>query len=225
MLKRLLTQTPIFLALQGALLFGGAGTWRWGAGWVFLLIFALGSLVIGLWLLRRDPALLRERMTLPIHADQPRRDKLLLLLVGLLWFAWLAGMGADAAARGFAAMPPALQGLGTLLLVAGYAMVAWTFAANSFASPAVRMQHDRGHRVVDTGPYAYVRHPMYAGALLIFLGIPLLLGSPLGLLAFPVFTGLLALRTRWEEEALRRGLPGYEAYAGRVRHRFVPGLW
>ena len=79
--------------------------------------------------------------------------------------------------------------------------------------------------LVTSGPYAFVRHPMYAGALLIFLGIPLLLGSPLGLLAVPLFTGLLALRTVWEEEVLRAGLPGYAAYAARVRHRFVPGLW
>jgi protein-S-isoprenylcysteine O-methyltransferase Ste14 len=225
MLLRLVIQTAIFLALQGALLFGGAGTWRWLAGWALLTILGIGSLAVGLWLRRRDPALLRERMTLPVHADQSRRDKLILLALGLLWFAWLAGMGTDAAARGFGAMPLTLQGIGALLLLAGYATIVWTFGANSFASPAVRMQRDRGHRVIDTGPYAFVRHPMYAGALLVFLGIPLLLGSPLGLLAFPVFAGLLALRTGWEEAALRQGLPGYDAYARRVRHRFVPGLW
>src|SRR4051794_34206522 len=225
MFGRLVLQTIIFLGLQAALLFARAGTWRWPAGLALLGIFGGGSLLVGLFLLRHDPALLRERMTLPVHADQARRDKLLLLAIGLLWFAWLFAMGADAAARGFAGLPPTVQLLGGLLLVTAYMLVTWTFAANSFASPAVRLQRDRGHRVIDTGPYAFVRHPMYGGALLIFLGIPMLLGSPLGLLAVPLFVGLLALRTVWEEEALRAGLPGYAAYAARVRHRFVPGLW
>ncbi|MDO9709924.1 methyltransferase family protein [Paracraurococcus lichenis] len=224
MLLRLVLQTAVFLVLQGALLFGGAGTMGWRAGWGLLGILGSGSLVVGLWLRRRDPALLRERMTLPVHADQARRDKWLLLGIGLLWFAWLYAMGADAAARGFGGRWP-LRVLGAALTIAAYALVAWTFAANSFASPAVRLQRDRGHRVIDTGPYAVLRHPMYAGALLLFLGIPLLLGSPLGLLFVPVFVVLLAIRTIWEEAALRAGLPGYAAYAARVRHRFVPGLW
>jgi len=222
MLRRLVTQTIGFLALHGVLLFGGAGSWDWPAAWALLGILGAGSILVGLWLMRYDPALLRERMTLPVHTDQARRDKLILLGIGVLWFAWLFAMGA---ARGLATLPPALQSLGALLIIGGYAVVTWTFAANSFASPAVRMQRDRGHHVIDTGPYALVRHPMYGGALLLFFGIPLLLGSPLGLLAAPVFLGLLALRTRWEEEALRAGLPGYDAYAARIRHRFVPGLW
>lgn len=225
MMLRLLAQTGVVLLLQGWLLYRGARTLDWPTLWAFLALFGLGSLAVGLFLLRHDPALLRERMTLPAHANQSRRDKLLLLGIGLHWCVWLFGMGRDAAQHGFAALPLALHILGALLFAAGYAMVAWTFAANSFASPAVRMQPERGHRVIDTGPYAWIRHPMYAGALLLFLGMPLLLGAPLGLLGLPVGAALLALRVRWEEAALREGLPGYAAYAARVRHRFIPGLW
>lgn len=225
MMLRLLAQTGVVLLLQGWLLYRGARTLDWPALWVFLALFGLGSLAVGLFLLRHDPALLRERMTLPAHASQSRRDKLLLLGIGLLWCFWLFGMGRDAAHHRFAALPLWLQGLGALLFAGAYAMVAWTFAANSFASPAVRMQPERGHRLIDTGPYAWIRHPMYAGALLLFLGMPLLLGAPLGLLGLPIGAALLALRTRWEEQALREGLPGYAAYAARVRHRFIPGLW
>ena len=225
MLRKLLVQTVIVLLAQGWLLYRGARTTDWPALWIFLALFGLGSLAVGLFLLRHDPALLRERMTLPVHGNQPRRDKLLLLVVGLLWCFWLFGMGRDAMHHRFAAMPAWLQVLGGLLFVGGYAMTTWTFAANSFASPAVRMQPERGHHVIDTGPYAFVRHPMYAGALLIFLGMPLLLGSPLGLLGLPIGAAVLALRVGWEEQALREGLPGYDDYARRVRHRFVPGLW
>jgi len=225
MMGRLLLQTGVSTLAQGWLLYRGARTADWPAGWVFLGLFAACSIGVGIYLLRHDPALLRERMTLPSHGNQARRDKLLLLAVGLLWCLWLFGMGRDALHHRFAAMPPALQALGALLFVGGFAMTTWTFAANSFASPAVRMQPERGHHVIDTGPYAFVRHPMYAGALLIFLGMPLLLGSPMGLLGLPIGAAVLVLRTGWEEQALRAGLPGYNAYVARVRHRFVPGLW
>ena len=225
MIRRLLLQTGVSTLAQGWLLYRGARTADWPAGWTLLVLFAACSIAVGIYLLRHDPALLRERMTLPSHGNQARRDKLLLLGVGLLWCLWLFGMGRDALHHRFAAMPPAMQALGALLFVAGFGMAAWTFAANSFASPAVRMQPERGHPVIDTGPYAFVRHPMYAGALLIFLGMPLLLGSPIGLLGLPIGAAVLALRTGWEEQALRAGLRDYEAYAARVRHRFVPGLW
>ena len=225
MLRKLLMQTAILLLAQGWLLYRGARTAHWPAGWALLALFGVGSVVVGVFLLRHDPALLRERMTLPAHRNQPRRDKLLLLLVGVLWCGWLFGMGRDAAQHHFAGLPVWLQVLGGVLFVGGYALTTWTFAANSFASPAVRMQPERGHHVIDTGPYAWVRHPMYAGALLLFLGMPLLLGSPLGLLGLPVGAAVLALRVGWEEAALREGLPGYDDYARRVRHRFVPGLW
>ena len=120
----------------------GGGSWDWPAAWALLGILGAGSIAVGLWLLRHDPALLRERMTLPAHGNQPRRDKLLLLGVGLLWCFWLFGMGRDAASPRFAGLPAWLQVLGALLFVGGYAVTTWTFAANSFASPAVRMQRN-----------------------------------------------------------------------------------
>ena len=102
MLQRLLIQTVIVLLAQGWLLYRGARTADWPALWVFLALFGLGSIAVGLFLLRHDPALLRERMTLPVHGNQPRRDKLLLLAVGVLWCSWLFGMGRDAAHQRFA---------------------------------------------------------------------------------------------------------------------------
>jgi protein-S-isoprenylcysteine O-methyltransferase Ste14 len=100
-----------------------------------------------------------------------------------------------------------------------------TFRANTYAAAAVRVQSERGHRVVTDGPYAVVRHPMYAGAILYFLGTPLLLGSWYGLAFMPVFVVLLAARAVMEEGVLTRALDGYPAYAARVRYRLIPYIW
>ena len=99
------------------------------------------------------------------------------------------------------------------------------FRENTFAAPVVKVQAARAHHVVSTGPYAFVRHPMYSGMMLFFVGVPLLLGSWWGLVIAPVFFLLFAIRTRIEERELMRGLPGYADYAARVRYRLLPGLF
>src|SRR5262249_1768899 len=139
------------------------------------------------------------------------------------FYAWLAFMSHDAARTGFHAMPVSLQILGFLVIVINGAGTWWTFRENAFAAPVVKIQENQ--RVIDTGPYAFVRHPMYASALFLFLGVPLLLGSWMGLAFSLLFIAGLAWRTVREEHTLRTELPGYEAYAARVRYRFVPGVW
>jgi protein-S-isoprenylcysteine O-methyltransferase Ste14 len=101
----------------------------------------------------------------------------------------------------------------------------WVMRENSFAAPVVKVQAERGHRVIDTGPYAHVRHPMYSGTVLFFFGMPLLLGSWWGVILAPLFVGLFAIRAGIEERALLAGLPGYADYTARVRYRLVPGIW
>jgi protein-S-isoprenylcysteine O-methyltransferase Ste14 len=164
-------------------------------------------------------------MRLPVHPGQGGADAALLGAIFLLWCGWCVLMAWDARHGGFAAMPIALQALGGLLLAGGM-FGAWrALAANSYASVTVRLQQEREHRLVDTGAYAWVRHPMYGAMLPAFLGIPLLLGSWWGLAGVPGFVALLVLRTRREEALLIAGLPGYGDYMRRVRHRFIPGLW
>jgi protein-S-isoprenylcysteine O-methyltransferase Ste14 len=101
----------------------------------------------------------------------------------------------------------------------------WVFHENSFAAAVVKVQAERGHRVIATGPYAFVRHPMYSATVLFLVGIPLLLGSWWGIAMSPIFAVLFGIRTRIEEDTLMTGLPGYADYATRVRYRLVPGLW
>jgi protein-S-isoprenylcysteine O-methyltransferase Ste14 len=105
------------------------------------------------------------------------------------------------------------------------AFIMWVFRENSFAAPVVKVQSARAHRVVSTGPYALVRHPMYSGIMLFFVGVPLLLGSWWGVAIALLFIVLFAIRARIEERALIDGLPGYADYAARVRYRLVPGVW
>jgi protein-S-isoprenylcysteine O-methyltransferase Ste14 len=180
---------------------------------------------MGAWLARYDPGLLAERMA-PLHQHgQSRWDKILIHCAALLWAAWLAFMPLDAVRFGWSHMPAWVQGLGALSLLLMAYLVYLTFRENSFAAPVVRIQRERGHKVVTTGPYRYVRHPMYAGAMFFFLGTPLLLGSWYGLALAPLMMGMLALRAVMEERMLSAELEGYADYAARVRYRLIPLIW
>jgi len=222
---RLITQTSLWLGFMAVLLFWAAGNWLWTQAWVFTAIFVLGSLGFGAWLIRRDPALLASRLAPLPQPGQPLWDKIFLMTFILIWFAWLVLMGLDAQRWHTSDMPLALNILGGVLVIAGFLATMVVFRANSFAAPVVRVQGERGQRVIDTGPYAFVRHPMYAAALLYLIGIPLLLGSWYGLFVVPLFVVGLAPRAVSEERLLKRGLPGYADYMKRVRYRLIPGLW
>jgi protein-S-isoprenylcysteine O-methyltransferase Ste14 len=112
-----------------------------------------------------------------------------------------------------------------VLYLASTLFILWVFRENSFAAPVVKLQTERAQRVISTGPYAHVRHPMYSGMMLFFAGVSLLLGSWWGVAMTPVFLVLFAVRIRIEERILREGLPGYSDYVTRVRYRLLPRVW
>jgi protein-S-isoprenylcysteine O-methyltransferase Ste14 len=224
MITKLLLQNLIWVVAIGALLFVPAGTLHWPAAWAFLAAIAVLGLTGGLWLAKTDPALLAERMRPMMQDGQPAADKKFMLVFGFVALIWFIVIGLDARYRA-SDVPVALQALGLALLVASTAYIMWVMRANSFAAPVVKVQTARGHRVIDTGPYAHVRHPMYSGTVLFFFGAPLLLGSWCGVVMAPLFIGLFAIRARIEERALLAGLPGYADYTARVRYRLVPGIW
>lgn len=224
MVAKWLFQTFAWIIALAALLFVPAGTLHWPAAWVFLGLMIAMGLGFGGWLAKRDPALLAERMRSPIRSDQPVADKKLLLVFGIANLIWFIGIGLDERWH-LSHMSIAWQGVGLALLVLSSASIAWVFRENSFAAAVVRLQSERGHHVISSGPYAFVRHPMYSGAVLFMLGIALLLGSWWGAAMTPVFAILLGIRTRIEEKTLVAGLPDYADYMARVRYRLVPGLW
>ncbi|MGX8013761.1 methyltransferase family protein [Mesorhizobium sp. ORM8.1] len=224
MILRLIVQTFVWFGVMGALLFVSAGTLHWQGAWVYLVLMVALSLTLGVALARRDPGLMNERLSPPIQKDQTAADKVLLsiLLIGI--FAWLALMGLDFR-YGWSAAPPWVQVIGALVLLISIWICYLTMMENSFAAPVVKIQGERGQTVITTGPYSYVRHPMYSGAILFFAGTALLLGSWWGLASVLFFLVLLAIRTFIEEQALRTGLRGYDEYAARVRYKLVPMVW
>lgn len=208
-----------------AVLFGSAGTLAWLEGWIFYGWNLVAMTVTGVWLQRTDPVLFAERSKPPFQKGQPWWDRLILIFFVLSWFGWFVLPGLDAVRFGWSRVDLGWKILGGVLHVAAWFGIVWVVKSNTFLIPIVRVQTEREHRVIDTGPYAIVRHPMYA---VIFVWLPagsLLLGSwwaTLGCL-YPI--ALLTLRTALEDRLLQRELPGYAEYAARVRFRLVPGVW
>lgn len=224
MIIRLVIRTLIWFGAIGVILFIAAGTWQWPAAWSFLLFMIVLGLGGGLWLIRIDPALFEERMRPVVQQGQPMADRVFLATFLTVALAWLTVAGLDQR-FGLSQMAVGVQVAGAALALAGMALSFWVLRENSFAAPVIKLQRDRGQHVIDTGPYHLVRHPMYSGAILFFLGTPLWLGSWWSVLPAFVIAVLFAWRVTLEERTLRDGLPGYTGYTTRVRYRLCPWLW
>jgi protein-S-isoprenylcysteine O-methyltransferase Ste14 len=225
MLARLIIQNTVSLIIMAALLFLPAGTLRWPNAWVFLIELLISSYAIGFWLLKSDPELLKERLAFPWRQAQKTWDKRLMMIFGVLFLIWLPLMALDSKRHHYFHMPLFLQIIGFFAIALCMYICYLAFKENTYAVPMVRIQVERKHRVIDTGPYRVVRHPMYSGALLFFLGVPLLLTSWLGLLWGLLLSFLLGVRAVFEERDLKNELAGYKDYMSQVRYRFIPYLW
>ena len=222
-MKTKLIGSFIYLALFPVILFALAGEWRWIEGWVFSVIFLLMCFGTLLYLYFYDPALLKERFGSPIQPGQKPWDKVLLLVFFVDFLVWFAIMPLDAQRYHWSpTFPFWLRTLGTGLLTISIIMVFEALRENTFAAPVVKMQKERGQTVVSTGMYGVVRHPMYAGALLLFVAGPLLLGSAWGLIMSLVLIVTIAVRSIGEEAMLKQELEGYTDYMKRVKWRMIP---
>lgn len=205
-------------------LFLGAGTLAWPAAWIFLILCFGFGLALTLWLFRSNPSLLKERMTIT-KRDQKVWDKVWMALISIVFLVWLVLIPLDAVRFHWSQMPLFLQVAGTMILFCSFYLSYVTFRENSYLSPMARVQRDRGQTVVSTGPYHYIRHPLYAAALLFLLGAALLLGSWYGLLSGLILVGMFAGRAILEEHMLQKELEGYDAYMAQVKYRFIPSVW
>ena len=225
MMMKSLIRTVLWLGVFAILLFVPAGTINWTGAWIFIIETSVISIVLAVWLARYDPELLKERMRSPIQKEQSAEDKIVTGLILVSFLAWFAFMALDAVRFKWSTVPAWLQLPGALgVLVACY-IGYLTLRENTFAALVVKVQEERAQKVISTGPYRYVRHPMYASMIFYVFGAPLLLGSWWGLLWGCGLLGLFAIRILIEEGTLRKGLPGYNDYAAQVRYRLVPRVW
>ena len=212
--------------LPAVILFGAAGRLNWVAGWAYLLVVGGLAVLSRAWLIRTNPALAVERNRAYARTDAKTWDRYLMALVGLIgpWIVLLVA-GLDARNDWSAPIAPGLQIAALLVIVLGMLIANWAMFSNPFFSATVRIQTDRGHTVVSRGPYRFVRHPGYSSGLLLYLAVPVMLGSWWGLIPAALVDLLVVVRTVLEDRALHEELPGYREYAQRVRYRLIPGLW
>jgi protein-S-isoprenylcysteine O-methyltransferase Ste14 len=223
---KLIVSIVIQITIFGCLLFLPAGTLSWWRAWLLIGIIFVGSVAsaTGLFPGRKD--LLRERLKSPIQKGQPLTDKIVLMLLLISFYGLIGFISLDVFRFHLIATPGVLvSSLGMLLFLAGWWIVFLALMENVFAAPVVKLQEERKQKVVDTGAYGVVRHPLYAGGILFIVGIPLWLQSYAGALLTLVPIGTLALRIIFEERFLIRKLQGYEAYMKRVRYRLIPFVW
>jgi protein-S-isoprenylcysteine O-methyltransferase Ste14 len=212
----------VLAVVMGLLLFVPAGTIRYWQAWVYLSIFLGTSALTTVYLMREDPALLERRMRGGPTAEKRPAEKVIMLGTSMGFIALLVVPALDHR-HGWSAVPVTGVLAGDALVLAGFCLIYLVYRENSFASATIEVVASQ--KVVSTGPYAIVRHPMYAGGLLYLLGTPLALGSYWGLAPIAATSPLLVWRLFDEERLLGDQLPGYREYQQKVRHRLVPGIW
>ncbi|HSN93742.1 MAG TPA: isoprenylcysteine carboxylmethyltransferase family protein [Anaerolineaceae bacterium] len=202
-----------------------SGNWGWWQAWLLAGVFVLGFLVSRAIAARKTPDILKECANYNQHENTQPWDKWLSPAVafGSVFILLVAGL--DAKYRWSAGFSGLVELIGLLLILCGYLLGSYAFITNAFFSGTVRIQDERGHKVVSNGPYGWLRHPGYLGSLITNLGIPLLLDSAWAFIPAIFFGILFILRTRLEDRFLQQNLPGYRDYAQKVRYRLFPGVW
>jgi protein-S-isoprenylcysteine O-methyltransferase Ste14 len=214
------TMGVVMLAL---LLFLAAGTVNWIAGWAMMIVMAGWVIATAIVVIPHYPELLAERVG--PRKGAKRWDTVVLSLYGVtMMILWIVA-GLDVRYSWSSGIGPAAQIGAMLLVIAGHALVVWATGVNAFFSQVVRIQTERGHTVVSSGPYRYVRHPAYAGAILLVLGAPIMLGSWWALIPGVLCAVLMIVRTALEDRTLQAELPGYVEYTQHTRYRLLPGVW
>ncbi len=220
---RVVAMLLIVLLLYSTMMFLPYGSLQWGDAWYYLLTQLALMGLIGSWLAKNNPGLLKERMRIGGKGVKGW-DRIITGLFLVLLIAFFYVIAQDVKSNG-SSVPICLKALGYAGLFFAMGMMFWAMRVNSFLARTVKIQKDRGQKVVTTGPYAYVRHPMYAGFLGYLPAISLMLGSYYGLLVAIPFNLVLVTRTYLEDKTLQKELEGYKAYTKKVRYRLIPGVW
>ena len=216
----------IYLLMMPLVLFLAAGTLNWITAWILIGFTIAVTVVSRVIVALRHPDLLAERARFAEAEDAKRWDRILVTLLALYGplVVWVVA-GLDYRFGWSPAVPLAWQVAALVVMVLGYSLGTWAMAVNKFFSAVVRIQKDRGHTTVTTGPYRLVRHPSYIGGILAYLALPVFLGTLWALVPVGVTAILTVVRTALEDRTLLAELDGYSDYAQRVRYRLVPRVW
>jgi protein-S-isoprenylcysteine O-methyltransferase Ste14 len=209
--------------MLAVMLFLAAGTVNWIAGWAMVIVMAGWVIATAIVVIPRYPELLAER-TGPKKGAKLWDTALLGLYGVAMMIMWIMA-GLDVRNGWSSGISPFTQIVALLIVSAGYTLVVWATGTNAFFSQVVRIQTERGHTVVSSGPYRFVRHPAYVGMVLVVLGAPIMLGSWWALIPGVISAVLVIVRTALEDKTLQAELPGYVEYAQRTRYRLLPGVW
>ena len=212
----------LLLLVMAALIFIPAGTLAYWQAWIFLGVYFATSLAITVYLMIKDPELLARRMSGGPAAEKEKTQKIIMVFASLGFIGLIVFSALDHRLA-WSHMQPSVALAGDVLVALGWVAIFFVFKENTFTSATIEVA--TGQKVISTGPYALVRHPMYAGALVMLLGIPIALGSWWGLLVIVAMMPALLWRLLDEEEFLTRNLPGYAEYQSKVRYRLIPLLW
>jgi protein-S-isoprenylcysteine O-methyltransferase Ste14 len=210
------------LIVMAVMIFIPARTLDYWQAWIFLAIFFGSALAVTIYLVKNDPKLLQRRVNAGVGAEQHKSQKIIQTFAALAFVAIFVVSALDHR-FGWSTVPASLIVLGDILVVVGFYFVFLVFKENSFASGTIEIGAEQC--VISTGPYALVRHPMYIGALVMLVGVPLALGSLWGLIAIVPMTLVLIARLLDEEKFLTRNLAGYSDYQSKVRCRLLPLIW
>jgi protein-S-isoprenylcysteine O-methyltransferase Ste14 len=204
------------------LLFAPAGTFHYWQAWTFLAVFFAASIAVTFYLMKKDPELLQRRRSGGPFAEKAPVQKIIMSFTSLGFIGLLVIPALDHRFA-WSHMPPYVALAGDALVVLGWLGIFFVFRENSFASATIELAQDQ--KVISTGPYALVRHPMYVGGLVMFLGMPIALGSVWGVLIVAAMIPVLIWRLLDEEKFLARNLPGYVEYQNKTRYRLIPLVW
>ena len=219
---RAIASVFVLTSIMGMIIVAAAGTIEYWQAWIYLAVSFVVSLLITIYLIRNDPELLKRRMIGGPTREQRKSQRVIMLFTSLAFLALLVVPALDKRFS-WSAVPLPVVLLGNLFVIVGFYFIFRVYRENSYASATIEIAKDQ--KVIDTGPYSLVRHPMYTSALIYLFGTPLALGSYWGLLPFLLVIPFLIWRLKDEEKLLRTELNGYEEYRQKVRHRLVPGLW
>lgn len=210
------------IAAFGVILFLPAGTVHWIEGWIFMIFLSVYIVYSTVWLMKNNPELLKERLR---TKNTQKWDKIILFLFGICFVALFVMPGLDFRYQWTRHIPLIVKVFAFTGLFISFTIIFLVTKENTYASKSIKIQKEREHKVITTGPYRYVRHPLYAGGMILLICIPLALGSLYSLIPGVLCMILFIFRTYLEDTMLHEMLPGYREYAQKTRYRLVPGIW